>query len=774
MLRLAMVRMILGAALAVTAAIGVRAQDVLPPEQAFPYTVVADADRLLVRFDVLDGYYLYRNRFGFGSRTSGVELAAAQFPKGEIHSDEFFGEQETYRNEFEIAVPYSRTANVRQLDLDLKLQGCADIGLCYPPQTWTASVALPAAPPGGTAPPGGGLATRLGGNGNGGSILLGGGSRAGSTPLVSAVDDLLPPEQAFVMNARFDRANEITVGWQIAPGHYLYRDKLDFRATGGIELGRAVLPAGRPHTDDNFGDVEVFYDYVEAVIPFSRASPDETPVEIVALYQGCRENSICYPPGEQTMALVLPAASEFAASAGSDRAAAPARAAAPSPAAEAPLSEQDRLAALVLSDSWWLVLGTFYGLGLLLAFTPCVLPMVPILSGIIAGQKTVSAGRGFALSLSYVLGMAVTYTVAGALAALAGEQIQAIFQKPWIITAFAGLFVVLALGMFGLFELQMPAAIQTRMANMANRQKAGTFAGTAIIGALSALIVTTCVAPPLVATLAVIGQSGDVVRGAAALFALSIGMGSPLLIVGASAGKLLPRVGPWMTTVKGAFGVMMLGLAIWMLERVLPGSVTLVLWALLVFLSGVFLGALEPLPVDPPPLRRLAKGIGLLACLYGALLLIGATLGGENPLKPIPAPAVFAGGGAAAAARAEPRFRPIETVAELDAALAEARAARQPVMVDFTADWCVSCREMEEYTFPDQGVAAALEPLMLLRADVTDNNDDDKALLKYFRSFGPPTIAFFDSSGREQAAYKLVGYVPANEFQAHVERLAAL
>ena len=716
-------------------------QEILPPDQVFLYTVEADADRILLKFDVLDGYYLYRSRFGFDSATAEVALRPAVFPTGEMHSDEFFGEQEIYRHDFEIALPYRRTANVEEMQLELRLQGCADFGLCYVPQDWTATVDLPAGPPVTAARPASSLFAAANG------------------------DDLLPVDEAFVMNARFDRPNELTVGWQIAPGYYLYRDKLEFRADGSIELGRASLPAGVAHTDDNFGDVRVFYDYVEAVVPFSRASPEAMDITVTSAFQGCKEDSICYPPGEQTMSLVLPAASEFAA------------AATPSPtplSEQQPLSEQDRLAALVLSDSWWLVFGTFYGLGLLLAFTPCVLPMVPILSGIIAGQGNVSAGRGFALSFTYVMGMAVTYTVAGGLAALAGEQIQAIFQKPWIITLFAGLFVILALGMFGLFELQMPAAIQTRMANMANKQKAGTFIGTAVIGALSALIVTTCVAPPLVATLAVIGQSGDVARGAGALFALSLGMGSPLLVVGASAGKLLPKVGPWMNMVKAAFGVMMLGLAIWMMERVLPGSITLVLWALLVFLSGVFLGAFEPLPANPTAARRLSKGLGVLACLYGALLLIGATLGGENPLRPIPQAALANRGGGVMAAVERLDFKPIETVAALETALSGARAAGQPVMLDFTAEWCVSCKEMEEYTFPDPGVVTALEPFMLLRADVTDNNDDDKALLKYFRSFGPPTIAFFDASGRAQENFKLVGFVPAEQFQAHVERLAAL
>jgi thiol:disulfide interchange protein DsbD len=331
--------------------------------------------------------------------------------------------------------------------------------------------------------------------------------------------------------------------------------------------------------------------------------------------------------------------------------------------------------------------------------------------------------------------------------------------------------------MFGLFELQMPAAIQTRLANMANRQKGGTFVGTAIIGALTALIVTTCVAPPLIGALTFISQTGDVARGSGALFALSMGMGTPLLLVGASAGQLLPKVGPWMNSVKAGFGVMLIAVAIYMMDRVLPGSVTLVLWALLVFLTGVFLGAFEQLPAAPKATQRLAKGIGVLACLYGAMMLIGATLGGDDPLQPIPQGAVgrsAAGGLLARQDEGELEFRAVETVAELDAALGEARTANQPVMLDFTAEWCVSCKEMEEYTFPEPTVIGALEPYMLLRADVTDNNDDDQALLQRFRSFGPPTIAFFDRSGFERTNFKLVGFVPADKFADHARKLAAL
>ncbi len=703
------------------------AQDVLPPEEAFPYTIEASSDQLLLKFEVQDGYYLYRERFDFASQTAAVTLGAAVLPSGEIHEDEFFGVVETYRGQFEVSIPYWRSTETDELDFQLTAQGCADIGLCYPPQRWNSNVSLPK-----------------------GSSLFFGTSDSG----------LLPADAAFVLDGRVDGANLITLSWRIEPGYYLYSEKFAFSTGSAIQLGTARIPAGEPHYDEYFGDVEVFYNYVEAELPFSRASPNAIEVVIDATLQGCKVDSVCYPVIAQSIVLDLPASGTFAA--------------AVDDTGSVFISEQDRLASLVLNSSWWLVLGTFYGLGLLLAFTPCVLPMVPILSGIIAGQgDNVTAGRGFALSLSYVMGMAVTYTIGGALAASAGSQLQAAFQEPWLLTLFAALFVGLALSMFGMFELQMPAAVQTRLANLSNNQRTGTFVGTAIIGALSALIVTACVAPPLVATLAVIGQSGDVVRGAGALFALSLGMGSPLLLVGASAGKLLPKAGAWMDTVKASFGVMMLGMAIWMMERVLPGSITLLLWALLVFLTGVFLGAFEPLPETAPAIRRLGKGIGVMACIYGGLMLVGVTLGGDDPLEPIPRGSLLAGS-TQGLSTGHLAFEPVESVAELQVALTSARAAGAPVLFDFSADWCVACKEMEKYTFSDADVIATLEPFVLLQADVTDNDADDKELLKYFGSFGPPTIAFFDSAGQEQPAYKLVGYVRAEEFATHVRRLAAL
>jgi thiol:disulfide interchange protein DsbD len=417
---------------------------------------------------------------------------------------------------------------------------------------------------------------------------------------------------------------------------------------------------------------------------------------------------------------------------------------------------------MILHGNLFIVMLTFTGLGLLLAFTPCVLPLVPILSGIIAGQgKDVTTSRAFALSLTYVLGMAVTYTLAGAAFAAMGGQVQAALQRPWIIIGVAALFVALALSMFGLYELQIPAALQTRMSAISNRQRSGTFFGTAIMGILSALIVTTCVAPPLVASMTVIAKAGDVTRGALSLFAMSMGMGIPLLVIGTSAGRWLPKAGAWMNAIKGVFGFMLLGLAIWMLERILPGAVTMTLWAILVFMAGIFLGAFQSIDTTARPLRRLAKGAGLLATLYGAALLLGALSGAENPLQPLR----FAG---SATSQAELPFKRIKTVADLDRELAAASNIGQPVMLDFYADWCVSCKEMEHYTFSDESVQRSLADVVLLQADVTANDADDQALLQRFNIFGPPTIVFFDANGQERTNFRVVGFMPAADFSAHV------
>ncbi len=413
-----------------------------------------------------------------------------------------------------------------------------------------------------------------------------------------------------------------------------------------------------------------------------------------------------------------------------------------------------------------MTVGVFFIAGLGLAFTPCVLPMVPILSGIIAGEgDDVSTSRGFFLAFTYVMGMALVYTAAGVAAAAAGLQLQATFNQPWMLILFSGLFVFLAIGMFGAFDLQMPSSIQSKLATVSGNQKSGTAVGAFVMGALSALVVTACVAPALIAALTVMAQSGDMVRGGTALFAMSLGMGAPLLAVGAAQGKLLPKAGPWMVAVKGAFGFMFLGLAVWMLSRMLPGSVTLALWAVLVFMSGVFMGGLTTLTPDSSIAQRLGKGFGLLAILYGLLLFLGALSGGTNPLKPL---AAVSFGGVMVAEENHLEFQRIKTVADLDREIEAAAASGKTAMLDFYADWCVSCIEMEEYTFTDAGVQSALSNTVLLQADVTRNDAEDQELLQRFGVFGPPTIIFFGTDGQQRHGYEVVGFMKAEDFANHI------
>jgi thiol:disulfide interchange protein DsbD len=574
---------------------------------------------------------------------------------------------------------------------------------------------------------------------------------------VSNEDQFLPVDQAFVFTAIADGADRVLLDWQVAPGYYLYRHRTSAKtSTPGFSLGEIAMPEGKKKTDEFFGDVEVYYGILTATVPVTRPTGASS-FEVEVTYQGCADAGLCYPPVTKTMAIELPPPGT------------------PSTSDVAPMvSEQDRLSSLISGGNLLAILASFFGFGLLLAFTPCVLPMIPILSGIIAGQGAAATpSRSFLLSVTYVLGMALTYTIAGAAFAAAGQQAQAFFQQPWIIIAFAALFVVLALAMFGLFDLKIPSALETRLANVSGRQKAGSFVGTAVMGALSALVVTACVAPPMVAALAVIGQTGDVLRGALALFVMAIGMGTPLLFVGIAGGRFLPHAGPWMTTIKALFGVLFLGVAVWMLERILPGALTLALWALLVIVGGYYFGGFGRTSAGAAAPRLLARGLGLAAIVWGTIMMIGAAAGGHDPLQPLRGATLpgFGGQAGATASEALP-FRRIASVGDLDRELAAAQAAGQPVMLDFYADWCVSCKEMEKYTFSVPEVQQDLAGFVLLKADVTANSEADQALFRRFGVYGPPTTAFFGTQGRECRAFRLVGYVKADDFRSHLARFA--
>jgi thioredoxin:protein disulfide reductase len=727
-------------------------EDFLPVRSAYKVAVSAEPDQLVVRFDIAPGYYLYRDRLGFESATPGVTLGQASLPVGLDHEDEFFGKQIIYRDDAKVGVPVTFSGAARDFEVKVKLQGCADAGLCYPPQTWTVPVTWPKGVAGTPPVPVAG-ATPATSSGFNLRSLLGSGAKSDA--------DFLPADQAFVFSTASTSRDRVQLRWDIADDYYLYRDKVTVRTTAtDVQLGSVSIPGGERKHDEYFGEQVVFHDQMLADVPVvAAAGVAEVPLEVT--YQGCADAGLCYPPIRKTVVVMLASTAVAAAADGTPQ---PMR------------SEQDLLADKIRDGNLLAVLATFFGFGLLLAFTPCVLPMVPILSGIIVGAgggKPVPRSRAFTLSLAYVLGMALTYTIAGAAFAAAGQQAQAFFQKPWMIALFAALFVWLALGMFGLFNLQVPGWLQERVSRLSDKQQQGTLIGTAIMGALSSLIVTACVAPPLVASLAVIGQSGDVFRGGAALFAMSLGMGAPLLLVGASAGELLPRAGAWMDTVKQVFGILMLGVAIWMLSRILPGPITLALWAALAFVTGYWL-----LMMGGRDKNRGAtvvrRGFGALAAIYGVLMLVGALSGRSDPLQPLAGvfgtPAGSPGTAASGAAYAGAHFKRIKSVADLDAAIAAANAAGKTLMLDFYADWCVSCKEMEKYTFSEPSVQAALANTVLLQADVTANDSADQALMQRFGILGPPSILFFGRDGAEKPDYRVVGFKPADEFAPHVQQ----
>jgi thiol:disulfide interchange protein DsbD len=704
--------------------------ELLPVEEAFRYVVNDTGEALEIDWSIYEHAYLYKEKLAFESGTPGLVLGEPELPKGLDHEDEFFGKQEIYRDFFFVTIPYTVVGErPATADLIIKYQGCDDnIGICYPPQTWTETVTLQSARP----------KLQLG--------ALGGGNSQSDFP---PVDEVFFPE-LFAVDG-----NTVELGIRVEPGFYIYKDKLKVRVLNeDAQAGRWDLPQGTMKNDEYFGEMEVFLDSFLAELAIARATPDAMELELEFGYQGCAEGGLCYMPQTRVLTVALPQATSVAAL----------------PTA-APLSEQAFLADVLVNQSIWKAIGLFFLAGLALALTPCVLPMIPILSGIIAGEgDNVTPTRGFTLALSYVLGMAIIYTAAGIAAAAAGLQLQAMFNQPWVLVLFSGLFVFLALGMFGLFELQMPSGIQTKLSNISGQQRSGTMLGAFIMGGLSALIVTACVAPVLIAALMVIAQTGDMVRGGTGLFAMSLGMGAPLLLVGAAQGKFLPRAGSWMVAVRNAFGFMMLGLAIWMLSRMLPGNVTMLLWALLVFMAGVFMGGLTSLTPESTTAQKLGKGFGLLAIIYGTLLLLGSLAGGSNPLKPLASIALGSGTVSTVEAGHELPFQRIKTVDDLDREVALASSQGKTAFLDFYADWCVSCKEMEAFTFTDAEVQATLANTVWLQADVTANDEADKELLDRFGVFGPPTIIFFGTDGQQRRGYEVVGYMQAEDFVAHLQQ----
>ncbi len=600
---------------------------------------------------------------------------------------------------------------------------------------------------------------------------------------IGGSNEPLHPDEAFQLSVTAE-GSTLSAIWTVTPEHYIYRDKIRFKVKSpeSVTLGKPEFPESKTKKDPYLGDTEVYeHSFAVRVPVITSGDVDEITVETT--YQGCSESTgICYPPQKKTHTVKL---SSIAAT--------------KAPAAELPqdvvlenttadsastgvvpgtgayimheiVPEQDAILDKIKNKSSLGTIFMFLLFGIGLALTPCVFPMIPILSGIIAGQgKQITTRKAFALSLAYVIPMAIIYAIIGVIAGLGGANIQVIFQNPWVISAFAIIFVLLSLSMFGFYELQMPTSIQSKLTSISNRQESGSYIGAAIMGVLSALIVGPCVTAPLIAALTYIAQTGDAVLGGFSLFALGLGMGLPLILIGTSAGKLLPKVGAWMDATKAVFGVLMLALAIWMLERILPFTVIIALSAILLIISGIYLKALSPLADTVSKWAYLWKGVGFILLLYGSLMLVGVASGGHSLIQPLKG--LF--GRVVSGQTVQQQgliFQRIRSLDELDAVLARAKNTRQAVMLDFYADWCISCKEMEHVTFKDPGVIQALDNVILIQADVTENNEDDKALLKKFGLFGPPGIIFFTPDGEENKAYRAVGFVKPEKFKADVER----
>ncbi len=722
--------------------------DLLMPEDAYKFSAsVVDANTVRAEWKPVKGYYMYRDKISFKSETTGITIGQVKLPKGKLHHGILpngnEGEVEIFSAPFSVDIPLIRSAGAPSNFTLLALsQGCAEVGVCYPPIKQKATLQLPTA-----------KASALSSL-NSLSKGLG----------VNSDDDVLPPEQAFQFSANLEGDHTIVAHWTIADKHYLYRDKFNFvlKDASNVKLGKVDLPPGETKQDEVLKQThQVFHKELEARIALQRGSTAASNVSMEFSYQGCaEERGICYPMQKKTETFALPAVASITKVDSTPAAVT---------TAAGNLSEQDAIAARLKGGGIGTILA-FFGFGLLLAFTPCVFPMIPILSSIIVGQGAhLTTRRAFFMSLSYVLAMAVTYTVAGVFAGVVGENLQAAFQNPWILGSFAGVFLLLSLSMFGMYDLQMPSFIQSRLTEFSNKQQGGNLLGVAIMGFLSALIVGPCVAAPLAGALIYIGQTGDAVLGGLALFALSLGMGVPLLVIGTSAGKLLPRAGGWMDVIKAVFGVMMIAVAIWMLERILPETVTLILWGVLFIVSAIYMKAIEPLNSNSSGWTRLWKGVGMVLLIYGALLIIGASAGGKDTLQPLK-PLTLGGGSTAMAAQQQLNFKRIKSAEDLQREVASASAAGKTVMMDFYADWCTYCKEYEHSVFPDPRVQQALANTVLLQADVTANDDADKDLMQSVKVPAPPSILFFGRDGKELRNMRLVGSMKADDFLAHVKQ----
>lgn len=773
--------------------------DLLKPDKAFAASIsLVNPGRIKATWDIADGYYMYRKRFSFKSATPGVSLGEPVFPKGKIKEDPAFGKMEVYRHQMSVEIPIER-ANTAAVNFSLqtKSQGCADIGVCYPPQKKTLNIQFAA------------IANQVASNATTATATnntpeISSSPKKGSFSLanelgISTLGDAnapLHPDKAFAYDISATDKQNLNARWDITEGHYLYQHKLKFSLVNppeGVSLGKPVLPKGNAHNDQYYGDIITYNKSFSVKLPIIGKADSVT---VKTSYQGCSKlTGICYPPQTKKQTIDLSKLKPAVASATKQQAISDNtnNSRAISDAADKNNTDSITLASAksiqtgnsfldksLNSKSLWSIFFAALGAGLLLAFTACMYPMIPILSSIIVGQgKDVSMWKGLSLSAVYVLSLAVTFGIVGAITAsvAGGIGIQAYFQNPWVLSAFALLFIVLAFSMFGFYDIQVPAALQNKLSNLSNKQKGGSLIGVAIMGSLSALIVGPCGGPVLAAMLGYAAASSSMVNGFSALFALGLGMGLPLLVVGAGGGKLLPKAGNWMSVVKAVAGVILLAVSIIILERMphlFPTGFTMLLWALLLIVSGIFLGAFNPLKEGASGWFKLWKGLGTAAVIYGAIVLFGAQMGGQtvtDPLYGIKSGSIGVSQGSSQSGGGTVQhvtFTRVKSIEDLKNEIQKAKQQGKAVMLDFYADWCLYCKKFDRYVFPDPSVRKYLDNMVLLQADVTDMDKTDEALMKVLGVSLPPAMLFFNTKGKEIPSSRVLGDMSVKEFSDHL------
>ena len=703
--------------------------ELLAVDDAFsPKILEINSDNIKLRFNIADKYYLYKHAFKFPNDDKQIKFGVAQIPDGQKKEDEFFGEVETYHHQIDIVIPYENPQGLDSSAFKFKYQGCAEAGVCYPPQTKTVELALL-------------QATNLTSNVNLLNTSSEGLGLGDERQWNGQQESILSEEQAFLFETIALDGKQLSARFTMGANIYLYKDKVKLTSlTSGISIDKLHFPEAKIKNDPHFGEVEVYFDQIEVAIDISRASGSAQSMQIQAEFQGCVNEGICYPPSMRIINVDLPVISSDLKQINSAT-------------ANTSLSEQDQIQKDLEANVWWKTILKFFGFGLLLALTPCIFPMIPILSGLIMGQGEITRSRAFMLSLIYVLAMALAYTAAGVIAGLLGANIQAALQKPWIIITFSMVFVALAMSMFGYYDLQLPSSWQNKLSNISNKQKSGSYIGVGIMGFLSAIIVGPCVAPPLAGAVLYISNTGDPIVGGFALFAMSMGMGVPLLLIGASAGKWMPQSGGWMNIVKSFFGIALLAMAIWFLSRIIPGHFSLALFGILALLSSIYWIKYAMKNVSGTKLKAVFLLLKVILIVVGAVEIIGAIKGNSDPLHPLRESNHF-------------EFTSVKSLAELDQAIAQ---SSKPVLLDFYADWCVECIHMERETYSDTTVQKYLENFLVLKADVTDQNDNDIALMKKFKIVGPPATLFFSVDGQLINRSSFFGFKDSVEFVEHLQ-----